>query len=198
MVDASSSDTHPLFERLMALRQQQPVRDDADDSPPSEFALYALNAILALSNHTTTLSMQQQQQQQQQQQHVPDAADTHTHSHAHTHTHPPRRRAGALPHAADKRFPVALLKCPRHVYVRFVTEHKLDAKLAAEIQAARLRKYNRKCQRISRSRQAVMTQKKHVGPEDSDDEGACSEIDMEAVHAQLMAGIHGAAGAHGV
>ena len=99
--------------------------------------------------------------------------------------HRPVRTPGAVPVAADKRFPTPLLKCPKAVFTAFTAKYRLSSSLIEAVSAARLRKANRKFQRMTRNRRAKHPSK-HVNPE-SDDEGDCATIDDVAVHAQLMA-----------
>ena len=149
----------------------RPVRDT-----PSEFELYALNAILSLQQR-------QQAEQDQPAQSTDDAQAVTSILHDEEGEHP--RSSGALPVAVDKGFPTPLLKCPRAVFTAFVAKYKLSSRLIEALSAARRRKANRRLKRISRNRRAKFPSK-HVNPE-SDDEGDCAAIDDVAVYAQLMA-----------
>ena len=169
MTEASSQNTHPLFELFMSTR---PHRDT-----PSDFELYALNAILSL-----------QQRRQTGDDHRPQSAANALSPSPMIRTPLDQgvaRTPSAAPYAFDRRIPVPLLKCPKPVFTAFTTKYKLSPSLIEVLLAARARKANRKFKRMSRNRRATHPCK-YVNPE-SDEEGDCSVIDAEAIYAQLMA-----------
>ena len=75
----------------------------------------------------------------------------------------------------DKRFPIALLKCPVKVMGFFIDVYHMQPWAAIELNDARRRKKNRFHQRVTRLRQGKGSS---VIAEESDDEGACDTFDM--------------------
>ena len=75
----------------------------------------------------------------------------------------------------DKRFPIALLKCPVKVMGFFIDVYHMQPWAAIELNDARRRKKNRFHQRVTRARHGKGSS---VIAEESDDEGACDTFDM--------------------
>ena len=98
---------------------------------------------------------------------------------------PMKQAIDSATHAADKLFPVMLLKCPRLAFASFTKTYNIHPNIVKAISDARRRKINRKCKRVSRCSyaQAVHSTTDH----ESDTEGDCAIIDEAAVFAQLMA-----------
>ena len=85
----------------------------------------------------------------------------------------PLHQLGIL--VGDKRFPIALLKCPVKVMGFFIDVYHMQPWAAIELNDARRRKKNRFHQRVTRLRQGKGSS---VIAEESDDEGACDTFDM--------------------
>ena len=70
------------------------------------------------------------------------------------------------------------------IFLLFIKERGLHPTIVQALRDARRRKVNRKSQRITRNRRSGYTK---YQTEESDDEGECSEIDGNAVYAELVA-----------
>ena len=165
MSDLSAACTHPFFDFFM---------DSRKPGLPSDFECYMLDAILAMPVNASEAEPGQ----------APAIEPIHA-SKPVPRTLPDEHTL-VFGYSADKLFPVQLLKCPLPIFVKFVKERGLHPNLVEALRNARRRKVNRKLQRITRNRRRGF---KSCCEEESDDEGACSEINFAAVHAHLVAAL---------
>ena len=85
----------------------------------------------------------------------------------------------------DKQFPVPLLKCPISIFIAFADAYHIQPIIVKALRAARRRKVNRKCKRVSRCKRAQKIHK--LVDVESDNEGECTTINGPAMFMKLMA-----------
>ena len=165
MTDTNTGATHSFFDEFMDTRTPGAL--------PSDFECYMLDAILAMQADAPA---NEQEDKPLEATPPPSSPLLQQPASALTYT------AGL---AADKMFPVPLLKCPLPAFVSFAQRYNLHPNLVVALRAARRRKTNRKSQRITRNRRASAD--KQQANLESDDEGDCNELDCGSVYAQLVA-----------
>ena len=102
-----------------------------------------------------------------------------------TDTQPLTRNEASTTRTIDKLFPVPLLKCPLSIFTAFTDAYRIHPDIVKALQAARRRKVNRKCKRVSRCKHAQKIHK--LVDVESDSEGECATINGPAMFMKLMA-----------
>ena len=102
-----------------------------------------------------------------------------------TATRPLKQNTRGATHTLDRYFPVPLLKCPLSIFVAFTDAYRIHPDIVKALQAARRRKVNRKCKRVSRCKRAQKVPK--LVDVESDNEGECATINGPAMFMKLMA-----------
>ena len=165
MTDTNTGATHSFFDEFMDTRTPGAL--------PSDFECYMLDAILAMQADAPA---NKQEDKPLEATPPPSSPLLQQPASALTYT------AGL---AADKMFPVPLLKCPLSIFVAFTDAYRIHPDIVKALQAARRRKVNRKCKRVSRCKRAQKIHK--LVDVESDNEGECTTINGPAMFMKLMA-----------